>query len=81
VLVCLIEFRRLVRWLMVVPCHNDSTFLYTDPPSAVGAWIALEDCTPANGCLVSEYYNTVNPLMISPSYLDHTNSLGYLVDS
>jgi ectoine hydroxylase-related dioxygenase (phytanoyl-CoA dioxygenase family) len=26
--------------------------LYTDPPSAVGAWIALEDCTPANGCLV-----------------------------
>ena len=38
--------------LTVVPCHNDSTFLYTDPPSAVGAWIALEDCTPANGCLV-----------------------------
>ncbi|BEJ11728.1 hypothetical protein CspHIS471_0201880 [Cutaneotrichosporon sp. HIS471] len=34
-----------------VPCHNDSTFLYTDPPSAVGCWIALEDCTPQNGCL------------------------------
>ncbi|ORY33409.1 hypothetical protein BCR39DRAFT_519879 [Naematelia encephala] len=35
----------------VVPCHNDSTFLYTDPPSAIGCWIALEDCTPDNGCL------------------------------
>ncbi|WWD19605.1 hypothetical protein CI109_104067 [Kwoniella shandongensis] len=35
----------------VVPCHNDSTFLYTDPPSAIGAWVALEECTPENGCL------------------------------
>ncbi|KAK1922113.1 hypothetical protein DB88DRAFT_381990 [Papiliotrema laurentii] len=34
-----------------VPCHNDSTFLYTDPPSAIGAWIALEECTAENGCL------------------------------
>ncbi|KAL1408540.1 hypothetical protein Q8F55_005352 [Vanrija albida] len=34
-----------------VPAHNDSTFLYTDPPSAVGCWIALDECTPANGCL------------------------------
>nr|XP_019044141.1 phytanoyl-CoA dioxygenase [Kwoniella bestiolae CBS 10118]OCF23071.1 phytanoyl-CoA dioxygenase [Kwoniella bestiolae CBS 10118] len=34
-----------------VPCHNDSTFLYTDPPSAIGFWIALEDCQPSNGCL------------------------------
>lgn len=36
-----------------VPVHNDSTFLYTDPPSAVGAWVALEECTAQNGCLVS----------------------------
>ncbi|WVO14243.1 hypothetical protein L204_101875 [Cryptococcus depauperatus] len=35
----------------MVPCHNDSTFLYTDPPSAIGAWIALEECTSKNGCL------------------------------
>lgn len=35
-----------------VPIHNDSTFLYTDPPSAVGFWIALEQCTPENGALV-----------------------------
>ena len=34
-----------------VPSHQDSTFLYTDPPSAVGFWIALEDATKTNGCL------------------------------
>lgn len=26
-------------------------FLYTNPPSAVGFWFALEDCTKTNGCL------------------------------
>ncbi|KAI9144397.1 hypothetical protein BKA69DRAFT_1057324 [Paraphysoderma sedebokerense] len=34
-----------------VPPHQDSTFLYTDPLSAVGFWFALEDCTLENGCL------------------------------
>ena len=34
-----------------VPPHQDSTFLYTDLPSAVGFWIALEDATVENGCL------------------------------
>jgi len=34
-----------------VPEHNDSTFLYTDPPSALGFWIALEKCTSTNGAL------------------------------
>lgn len=34
----------------VVP-HQDSTFLYTDPPTCVGAWFALEDATLQNGCL------------------------------
>ena len=34
-----------------VPPHQDSTFLYTNPPSAVGFWIALEDATTENGCL------------------------------
>ncbi|KAL6252371.1 hypothetical protein RBB50_000089 [Rhinocladiella similis] len=31
--------------------HQDSTFLYTKQPSAVGFWIALEDATAENGCL------------------------------
>ena len=34
-----------------VPPHQDSCFLYTNPPSAVGWWYALEDCTVHNGCL------------------------------
>ncbi len=34
-----------------VPPHQDSTFLYTNPTSAVGFWFALEDCTPENGCM------------------------------
>lgn len=34
-----------------VPPHQDSCFLYTDPPSAVGFWYALEDATVENGCL------------------------------
>ncbi|KAJ2455081.1 hypothetical protein EV183_001010 [Coemansia sp. RSA 2336] len=34
-----------------VPMHQDSTFLFTNPPSACGFWIALEDCLVSNGCL------------------------------
>ena len=34
-----------------VGCHQDSTFLYTDPPSTTGFWVALEDATVENGCL------------------------------
>ncbi|CUS15279.1 unnamed protein product [Tuber aestivum] len=31
--------------------HQDSSYLYTDPPSAVGFWYALEDANARNGCL------------------------------
>ena len=31
--------------------HQDSTFLYTDPPTCTGLWLALEDTTRSNGCL------------------------------
>ena len=34
-----------------VTCHQDSTFLYTDPIDIVGLWFALEDATMENGCL------------------------------
>jgi phytanoyl-CoA hydroxylase len=34
-----------------VTCHQDSTFLYTEPPSVVGLWFALEEATRENGCL------------------------------
>jgi len=31
--------------------HTDSTFLYTEPLSCLGAWIALEDVDEENACL------------------------------
>lgn len=31
--------------------HQDSTMLYTEPPSCLGFWLALEDSDEANGCL------------------------------
>ena len=34
-----------------VVCHQDSTFLYTEPLSVKGFWFALEDSTLENGCL------------------------------
>ncbi|KAI1910519.1 Phytanoyl-CoA dioxygenase domain-containing protein 1 [Ophidiomyces ophidiicola] len=34
-----------------VPPHKDSEFLYTDPPSAVGWWFALQDARRGNGGL------------------------------
>ena len=34
-----------------VGCHQDATFLYTDPASVIGFWFALEDASVANGCL------------------------------
>lgn len=34
-----------------VNCHQDSTFIYTEPTDIVGLWFALEDATIENGCL------------------------------
>ena len=34
-----------------VTCHQDSTFLYTEPTDITGLWFALEDATLENGCL------------------------------
>ncbi len=34
-----------------VVCHQDSTFIYTEPESCVGFWFALEDATVENGCM------------------------------
>jgi len=34
-----------------VVCHQDSTFLITEPESTVGFWFALEDANKENGCL------------------------------
>lgn len=34
-----------------VTCHQDSTFLYTEPMNIAGLWFALEDARIDNGCL------------------------------
>jgi len=34
-----------------VVCHQDSTFLYTEPDTVVGFWVALEDANIDNGCM------------------------------
>ena len=34
-----------------VVCHQDATFLHTQPLSVKGFWFALEDATTENGCL------------------------------
>lgn len=34
-----------------VVCHQDATYLYTDPISVVGFWFALEDATIENGAM------------------------------
>ncbi len=34
-----------------VDCHQDSTFIYTEPMGVIGFWFALEDATTENGCL------------------------------
>jgi phytanoyl-CoA hydroxylase len=34
-----------------VGCHQDATFLYSEPLSVTGFWFAIEDATLDNGCL------------------------------
>jgi len=34
-----------------VVCHQDSTYIYTEPESCIGLWFALEDATIENGCM------------------------------
>lgn len=35
----------------VTKSHQIGSFLYTEPESAIGFWIAMEDATLENGCL------------------------------
>ena len=34
-----------------VVCHTDHTYLWTEPPSVVGFWFAIDDATTENGCM------------------------------
>lgn len=61
-----------------VSCHQDSTFLYTEPLSCIGFWVALEDATIENGCmfalagehkgpLVQRFLREANELKFTPA--------------
>lgn len=45
-----------------VGCHQDATFLYTDPISVTGFWFAIEDATLENGCLWAQPGGHRSPL-------------------
>jgi phytanoyl-CoA hydroxylase len=45
-----------------VGCHQDATFLYTEPLSVVGFWFAIEDATLENGCLWAQPGGHLGPL-------------------
>ncbi len=45
-----------------VICHQDATFLHTEPLSVIGFWFALEDATKENGCLWAEPGGHKGPL-------------------
>ena len=45
-----------------VTCHQDSTFLHTEPLSCVGLWLALEHATEENGCMWAEAGGHRRPL-------------------
>ena len=45
-----------------VTCHQDSTFLFTDPMTVVGFWVALQDATIDNGCLWAQPGGHLGPL-------------------
>jgi len=34
-----------------VVCHQDSTFIFTEPESCIGFWFAIDDATVENGCM------------------------------
>ena len=37
-----------------VGCHQDATFLHTEPSTVTGFWFAIEDATIDNGCMWAE---------------------------
>ncbi len=34
-----------------VNCHTDHTYLWTEPASVIGFWVAIDDATTENGCM------------------------------
>ena len=53
-----------------VTWHQDSTYLYTEPLSVFGLWVALEDATIQNGCLWALPGRHREPLRNRYRYID-----------
>jgi len=45
-----------------VGCHQDATFLWTDPITVTGFWFAIEDATLDNGCMWAQPGGHLGPL-------------------
>lgn len=45
-----------------VVCHQDASFLITEPDTVIGIWLALEDAEVANGCLYAIPGGHLGPL-------------------
>ena len=45
-----------------VVCHQDGSFLHSEPSSCVGLWVALEDADEGNGCMWAERGGHRRPL-------------------
>lgn len=45
-----------------VVCHQDASFLITEPDTVIGFWLALEDAGAANGCLYAIPGGHLGPL-------------------
>ena len=50
--------------------HQDSTYLYTEPQSVFGLWIALQDATVENGCMWALPRRHGTPLRHRYRYID-----------
>jgi phytanoyl-CoA hydroxylase len=65
-----------------VTCHQDSTYIYTEPDSCIGFWFAVQDATTRNGCMyflpgqhggtLRERNHRTGPFSTTTSVLDAT---------
>ena len=63
-----------------VSCHQDATFLYTDPMTVTGFWFAIEDATLQNGCLWAAPGGHITSLRKKFKRAGSTNDDGVIFD-
>lgn len=61
-----------------VPCHQDLTFLFTNPNSTLGFWMPLEEATLENGCLWAipgGHLTSLRQLFVKNEWNDETSMI------